>query len=134
MQMGWLRSYNIIESWSGEVIRVINIIIIELYCYLWCLCRRATFDQSRLHLSSLGRLRISMFPLIRSDLFYFVVFLVFFIEDSCFWSRVIFWWSSWRFVRRRWSKDRKGRLSISDEASVRRGRREGRGWSNIKVY
>ena len=30
-----LRSYNIIESWSSEVIWVINIIFIELYCYLW---------------------------------------------------------------------------------------------------
>ena len=28
-----LRSYNIIESWSGEVFWVINIIIIEFRCY-----------------------------------------------------------------------------------------------------
>ena len=41
-----MRSYNIIESYSGAVIRV-NIIIIELSWDLWCLCRRATFDQSR---------------------------------------------------------------------------------------
>ena len=42
-----LRSYNIIESWSGEVVWVTNSITVEFYCYLWRLCRFATFDQSR---------------------------------------------------------------------------------------
>ena len=42
MKKSNFRSYNIIESWSGEVIWVINIITIEFYCYLWRQCRRST--------------------------------------------------------------------------------------------
>ena len=41
-----LGSYNIIEGWSGEVFWVVNIIIIDFHCYLWCLCR-SSFDQIR---------------------------------------------------------------------------------------